>query len=231
MAQDWTKEGLARAFGDIAPADLVDRREAAAILEMAYTSLNPRAAEEVGFWKFGTARNAAAVYRRDWLALYKAWRAIPQAKRSPFKIEGVANAYGEQPWPEAPTRTRPISLGESMVVFDRWKYGELHRRVEAIFARPLSAEELLSLTERHVAERDLLLDEVGGARPYEEVRGAVEAKAAELILPGDVAERREDFASVKYAGDSLLHSVWLDVVRAEAGWLRTRTQLERSREP
>ena len=234
MEQERTLEALARALGDIAPADLIDKHEAAEIAGLSYHSLRSRSGDYVGFWLLGYSDTSPSAYRRDWCEAYKAWRAKPPSKRGgKFLIEGVANAYGEQPWPAIPVQTRAIGAGEILVLLDRWKYGELHRRVEAIFARQLASAELASLIARNSAEWKLLFDETGTVRPFEEVRDAVEAKTAELLLPPDVVERREVFAGdTKWHRETLLHMHWIDVVQQEKAWLGTRKKaLLRSRAP
>lgn len=198
-----TKSELARRLG-IAEADLISRRDAAALLGLEEDTLRSGALDHIGFFRRSDAKSARALYAKPWVEDYKRWRAEGRQGRFPY------NKLGPQQWPAEP-EARAITHAEAMLMMERWKYRELHRRCEAICVPGADAE---ALWDAHRKEARLLRSPDGERRSWDDPAflEVLALKAQEIALPQGTIVDPAPLAS-------LILVVWEQVLHKEREWL------------
>jgi hypothetical protein len=204
-----TKAELARRLG-MSEADLIGRKEAAAILGLDEDTLRTKADQHVGFFKLSASQTARAIYPRPWVLKYRDWRA--SGRRQGSFPSGMAGP--ERDWPPEPD-AQPLGRKVTFLMIERWKYRELHARCEAICAKDAPVEQLW---ERHRSEHRILFDNDHNRRSMDEpeVFQALVEKAKEIAQPEGIFVNPEHLAS-------LVKVVWEHILEKEREWLVTAT--------
>lgn len=199
-----TKSDLARRLG-IAEADLITRKEAAQLLGLDEDTLRSGAKAHIGFFRRSDAKAARALYPKPWVEDYKRWRA--EGRQQSYRH---GKRLGPQPWPEEP-EPRAIGLPEAMLMIERWKYRELHRRCEAICIPGADAK---ALWDTHRQEARQLHGQDGSLRSADEPDFAevLARKAQEIAVPCGVIVEPAPLAR-------LILVVWEQVLKKERDWL------------
>ena len=203
-----SKSELARRLG-IAEADLISRREAAELLGLDEGTLRTGAADHIGFFRQSEAKSARAIYAKPWVEDYKRWRQEGRKTRFPDH-----HRFGPQPWPDEP-QPRPITPREAILMIERWKYKELHRRCEAICGQQSAPE---ALWQTHRAEAQLLKNRDGTRKSLDDpsLVSALAEKAQEIVVPYGTLIEPASLAS-------LMRVVWEHILETERGWLAKMT--------
>ena len=199
-----TRSELARRLG-IAEVDLISRREAAELLGLDEATLRSGASDYIGYFRQSDAQSARTLYPKPWVEDYKRWRAEGRKGRYP-----LAKNLGRQQWPDEPER-REITRKEAMLMMERWKYRELHRRCEAICVPGADAE---ALRDAHRKEARLIRGPDGARRSWDDpvFLEVLAKKAQEIALPKGTIVEPAPLASLMWV-------MWDQVLDKERDWL------------
>lgn len=207
-----TKAELARRLR-LSEADLISRADAASLTGVAAGTLLTKPNQHVGFFKLGEEKTARCLYRRDWVLAYAKFREGDRttsyeswAKSAGKRMIG----FGQQVWPADPG-PKEISFKAVMLMINRWRYGELHRRIEDACTGRRSPDDIRdSLRE----ESRILYDDEGRRRDTDdpELKPVLIEKARLIIQPAGVFTHPDRLAGI-------MREVWEQVLDTERGWL------------
>jgi predicted DNA-binding transcriptional regulator AlpA len=135
----------------------------------------------------------------------------PHGKQQRWRYDEVLAFKNQKKRKYQPGGNRELTRNEVLLMFDRWHYYELHRRIERIHEGDYSFEQLKAIWN---AEARVIWDANGNRMPLGDpkIMQALIAKTEEIVLPeGRVA----DPAQLAIP----LQVVWLQVLDTERGWL------------
>jgi hypothetical protein len=214
------KDELAVRLG-LRPIDLISREVAAQMLNREHRSLANKATAELlpGFYNLSGkgVRSGTIFYRTDWIEDFRAWSAMGRAARNTPEARAALGdkiCYGPQSLPEsnAPeaVEVEALTFKEILLLIDRWKYRELHHRIEAVWTGEKARSELAASWRD---EQRRLLDHRGEKRTRDDplLDQPLLDKIQEVISPGkaDHPERLK----------SLMLLAWQSVLDQQKSWL------------